>query len=425
MLMNNLDPEVAERPDDLVVYGGTGRAARRGTPSTPSCASCASSRTTRRCSSQSGKPVGVFRTHEWAPRVLIANSNLVGTLGHLGRVPRAGARRADDVRPDDRRLVDLHRHARASSRARTRRSRRWRVSISGARCAGCTVLTAGLGGMGGAQPLAVTMNEWRGAVHRGRRAAGAAATRDGLRRPGHRLDLERGARAGPGPRPPTVSRRVDRAGRQRGRDRARACASRRAVRCGHRPDLRPRCPERLCAGRPDPGEADALRAARPRGIRPSRDGLDGRPCPGDARLPGRRRRSCSTTATTSAPRRRPPASATRSTSRASCPHSSGPSSARERARSGGRPCRAIRRDIERTDEAILDLFPDDARAASLDPPGPGARAIPGAAGAHLLAGLRRAGPRRAALQRAGASGEVGAPIVIGRDHLDAGSVASP
>ena len=83
MLMNNLDPEVAEDPDELVVYGGTGRAARswpayrrhRREPSRHS-------KTTRRCCVQSGKPVGDLRTHEDAPRVLIANSNLVPALGH-------------------------------------------------------------------------------------------------------------------------------------------------------------------------------------------------------------------------------------------------------------------------------------------------------------------------------------------------------
>src|SRR2546430_5432856 len=78
MLMNNLDPEVAERPDELVVYGGTGRAARSW------AAFDAIVRELRRLENdetllvQSGKPVAVFRTHEWAPRVLIANSNLVG-----------------------------------------------------------------------------------------------------------------------------------------------------------------------------------------------------------------------------------------------------------------------------------------------------------------------------------------------------------
>src|SRR5919107_1912928 len=78
MLMNNLDPEVAERPDDLVVYGGTGRAAR----DWPSFDAIVRTLTTLRDDEtllvQSGRPVGVLRTHEWAPRVLIANSNLVG-----------------------------------------------------------------------------------------------------------------------------------------------------------------------------------------------------------------------------------------------------------------------------------------------------------------------------------------------------------
>ena len=78
MLQNNLDPDVAERPDDLVVYGGTGRAARSWD------AYDAMLRTLQRLKPdetmlvQSGKPVGVFQTHEWAPRVLLANSNLVG-----------------------------------------------------------------------------------------------------------------------------------------------------------------------------------------------------------------------------------------------------------------------------------------------------------------------------------------------------------
>jgi urocanate hydratase len=77
MLMNNLDPEVAERPQDLVVYGGTGRAARSGRPSTSSCASSATSARDETLLVQSGKAVGRFRTHEDAPRVLLANSLLV------------------------------------------------------------------------------------------------------------------------------------------------------------------------------------------------------------------------------------------------------------------------------------------------------------------------------------------------------------
>src|SRR6201991_3241583 len=77
MLMNNLDPEVAERPDDLVVYGGTGRAARSWAAFDAMVATLTGRREDETMLVQSGKPVGVVRTHEWAPRVLIANSNLV------------------------------------------------------------------------------------------------------------------------------------------------------------------------------------------------------------------------------------------------------------------------------------------------------------------------------------------------------------
>lgn len=78
MLMNNLDPEVAERPDDLVVYGGTGRAARSWEAYDAIVRTLDELEADETLLVQSGKPVGVFRTHEWAPRVLIANSNLVG-----------------------------------------------------------------------------------------------------------------------------------------------------------------------------------------------------------------------------------------------------------------------------------------------------------------------------------------------------------
>jgi urocanate hydratase len=93
MLMNNLDPEVAERPEELVVYGGLGKAARNWEASTRSCAACASWRTTRPSSCQSGKPVAVFRTHADAPRVLIANSLLVpawATWEHFYELDRKG-----------------------------------------------------------------------------------------------------------------------------------------------------------------------------------------------------------------------------------------------------------------------------------------------------------------------------------------------
>src|SRR5437763_12591169 len=93
MLMNNLDPEVAERPDDLVVYGGTGRAARSWEAFDAIVKSLRSLAGDETLLVQSGKPVGIFRTHAWAPRVLIANSNLVGrwaTWDHFRELERQG-----------------------------------------------------------------------------------------------------------------------------------------------------------------------------------------------------------------------------------------------------------------------------------------------------------------------------------------------
>ena len=109
MLHNNLDPDVAEAPDELVVYGGTGRAARSWEAFDAIVRTLRTLRDDETLLVQSGKPVGVFRTHEWAPRVLLANSNLVPGVGDVGRVSPPRSARADDVRPDDRRLVDLHR----------------------------------------------------------------------------------------------------------------------------------------------------------------------------------------------------------------------------------------------------------------------------------------------------------------------------
>ncbi|ACQ80094.1 urocanate hydratase [Beutenbergia cavernae DSM 12333] len=163
MLMNNLDPDVAERPDDLVVYGGTGRAARDWASYDGIVRTLTTLGDDETLLVQSGRPVGVLRTHEWAPRVLIANSNLVpdwatwpefrrlehlgltmygqmtagswiyiGTQGILQGTYETFAAVAEKVgRPDDDGVASL---------------------------AGTLTLTAGCGGMGGAQPLAVTLN---------------------------------------------------------------------------------------------------------------------------------------------------------------------------------------------------------------------------------------------------------------------------
>jgi urocanate hydratase len=158
MLMNNLDPEVAENPDALVVYGGTGRAAR----SWP--AFDAIVRELRRLEDdetlliQSGKPVGVVRTHEWAPRVLIANSNLVGKWAdwdHFRELEKAGLMMYGQMTAGSWIYIGTQGILQGTYETFAELARQhFRGTLRGR-----VVLTAGLGGMGGAQPLAVTMNE--------------------------------------------------------------------------------------------------------------------------------------------------------------------------------------------------------------------------------------------------------------------------
>jgi urocanate hydratase len=156
MLMNNLDPDVAERPDDLVVYGGTGKAARSWE------AFDAIVRTLRTLADdetmlvQSGKPVAVFRTHPGAPRVLIANSNLVGrfaTWDHFRELERQGLIMYGQMTAGSWIYIGSQGIVQGTYETFGAVARRH----FGGSLAGRTVLTAGLGGMGGAQPLAATM----------------------------------------------------------------------------------------------------------------------------------------------------------------------------------------------------------------------------------------------------------------------------
>ncbi len=157
MLHNNLDPDVAERPDDLVVYGGTGRAARSW------AAFDALVRTLRTLAGdetllvQSGKPVGVFRTHEWAPRVLLANSNLVpewATWDEFRRLEALGLTMYGQMTAGSWIYIGSQGIVQGTYECFAEIARR----RYGGSLAGTITLTAGLGGMGGAQPLAVTMN---------------------------------------------------------------------------------------------------------------------------------------------------------------------------------------------------------------------------------------------------------------------------
>jgi urocanate hydratase len=158
MLMNNLDPEVAEDPDRLVVYGGTGRAARSWD------AFDAIVRELRRLADdetllvQSGKPVGVFRTHPWAPRVLIANSNLVGKWAdwdHFRELEAAGLMMYGQMTAGSWIYIGTQGILQGTYETFAECARQH----FGGTLRGRVVLTAGLGGMGGAQPLAVTMND--------------------------------------------------------------------------------------------------------------------------------------------------------------------------------------------------------------------------------------------------------------------------
>jgi len=158
MLMNNLDPDVAERPDDLVVYGGTGRAARSWEAFDAIVRTLRGLEADETMLVQSGKPVGVFRTHEWAPRVLIANSNLVpewGTWEEFRRLEALGLTMYGQMTAGSWIYIGTQGILQGTFECFAEIARR----RFGGTLAGTITLTAGLGGMGGAQPLAVTMND--------------------------------------------------------------------------------------------------------------------------------------------------------------------------------------------------------------------------------------------------------------------------
>src|SRR5215218_5675299 len=158
MLCNNLDPEVAERPDDLVVYGGTGRAARDWASFDAMARTLTTLADDETMLVQSGRPVGVLRTHEWAPRVLIANSNLVGdwaTWPEFRRLERLGLTMYGQMTAGSWIYIGTQGILQGTYETFAAvAAQRFGGTLRGRVC-----LTAGLGGMGGAQPLAITMNE--------------------------------------------------------------------------------------------------------------------------------------------------------------------------------------------------------------------------------------------------------------------------
>ena len=157
MLMNNLDPEVAEHPDQLIVYGGSGRAARSWDAYAAIISTLQDLNDDETLLVQSGKPVGVLRTHEWAPRVLIANSNLVpqwATWEEFRRLEQLGLTMYGQMTAGSWIYIGTQGILQGTYETFAAVA----AKRFGGSLAGTITLTAGLGGMGGAQPLAVTMN---------------------------------------------------------------------------------------------------------------------------------------------------------------------------------------------------------------------------------------------------------------------------
>ena len=157
MIHNNLDPEVAERPEELVVYGGTGRAARDWPSFHAIVRSLESLDNEETLLVQSGKPVGIFRTHADAPRVLIANSNLVGhwsNWNEFNRLERIGLTMYGQMTAGSWIYIGTQGILQGTYETFAAVA----AKRFGGTLAGTITLTAGLGGMGGAQPLAVTLH---------------------------------------------------------------------------------------------------------------------------------------------------------------------------------------------------------------------------------------------------------------------------
>src|ERR1700750_1087224 len=157
MLMNNLDPDVAERPQDLVVYGGTGKAARNWECYHAIVNSLKSLANDETLLVQSGKPVGIFRTHEYAPRVLLCNSNLVGHWNNWDKFheyDRAGLMMYGQMTAGSWIYIGTQGILQGTYETFAAVAEK----RFGGTLAGTLTLTGGAGGMGGAQPLAVTLN---------------------------------------------------------------------------------------------------------------------------------------------------------------------------------------------------------------------------------------------------------------------------
>ena len=390
--MNNLDPEVAERPEDLVVYGGTGKAARNWEAYDAIVRTLRDLEPDETLLVQSGKPVGVMRTHEWAPRVLIANSNLVGDWANW---------------EEFRRLEDLG------------------LTMYGQMTAGSWIYIGTQGILQGTfETFAAVADKRFGGTLRRHDHGDRRARRHG-RRPAARRHHERRRRdlhrvrpvPDPAPDRAPLPRRAGgllehavelrRRGPRRAPRRCRSACSATPPRC---------CPSCSSPEAPidivtdqtsahDPlfylpaGTAfddwERERTEDPAGFTEAGAGVDGRARAGDGRVPGRAAPRSSTTATRSATRPARAATTGRSSSRASCRPTSGRCSARARARSGGRRSPATRPTSRRPTGRSSSCSRSNERLRKWITMAQERVALPGPARADLLARLRRAAPGRA------------------------------
>ena len=395
MLMNNLDPDVAERPDDLVVYGGTGRAARSWEAFDAMVRTLRGLEADETMLVQSGKPVGVFRTHEWAPRVLIANSNLVpewGTWEEFRRLEALGLTMYGQMTAGSWIYIGTQGILQGTYECFAEIARR----RFGGTLAGTITLTAGLGGMGGAQPLAVTMN------------GGVALC----------IDVD----------PTRVHRRIETRYLDEVADSladaVRRCEQardeRRAMSVGVVANAADAVPKLLELGFPADIVTDQTSAHDPLSyvpadltpeaveeLRRTRSGradspgasIDGRPLRGDGRVPDRRRRGLRL-------RQQPPGRGRAGRVRPGVRlprlpaglHPSALLRGQGPVPLGGALGRPGRHRRHRPGRARR--VPRRRGAGAMDPPGRRTGRVPGAAGAHLLARVRRAPAARAAVQRA-------------------------
>ena len=422
MLMNNLDPDVAERPDELVVYGGTGRAARSWEAFDAIVRSLRALEDDETLLVQSGKPVGVMRTHEWAPRVLIANSNLVpewATWEEFRRLEDLGLTMYGQMTAGSWIYIGTQGIVQGTFECFAEIARR----NHGGSLAGTITLTAGPRRHGRRAAAGGDDERRRRAVRRGRRAPHPAAAGDALprragrrpRRRGRALPRREGGRA----------RAQRRAARQRGRGAAGA-ARRRASRPTSSPTRRART-TRSAATSPTASvaeEAERMRTEDPEEyVRRSRAAMAAH-C---AAMVGFKDRGAEVFDYGNSLRAEAKLGGFE---RAFDYPGFVPAYVRPLFCEGKGPFRWVAlsgdpADIAATDRAVLEEFPDDELLARWISEAGEKIAFQGLPARICWLGYgerRRLGLRFNEMVR---SGELSAPIVIGRDHLDSGSVASP